>query len=647
MARPNPFGGFNVYDPNTRDAAPKIVVGNTGAGDVISQVDFLDSGNGAQLAAALAAADGDNDVYIRPGTYDLSAAGAPAAPLAIPTGVRVRGAGREHVTIVSPAAGEQVTINMPNARAVLSDLTVRLASGDGTGVGTEGVITVDGANCVLEHVQVEVDPAIVVGDVSLRSAFFIDGDNYRLIQCDAGSQAENIPSWDAVPSAFHGFTLDVSVDVDGFSDGCRVYGADNGFNITTSGHTLWGCSSDAADDVGFLILGTLVGLHHCRATTTGIPVSLTAGADTNIVAHCHLDPPGTGTGILLTTSDENTIHGNFIAGALTGIDLVDSDGNNISENQIELAAAGTGIDLDATSDDNRIGDNEIHSGTNGISITAGAADNRVYTNSYRALTGTNLTDGGTDTLIIDERIRMIDATVLIEGTTGAIPAAGGGTRLMWGPAKGAFRAGSVTGTAWDDANVGDESVAFGSNTTASGLQATALGTSTRASSSRTVASGQLSVANHLGEHAQSYGVFSVAGDAQTSTYVQFRQTTDAVLTELSANGTAPSGAVVTSATRFILEDDTTYLIQIAVVARRSDADNESAGYLFELVADQNGGVSALVGAVLKTVLAEDTAAWDADVNVDAANDSVRVQVTGEAGKTINWVAFWRIVKSRG
>lgn len=46
---------------------------------------------------------------------------------------------------------------------------------------------------------------------------------------------------------------------------------------------------------------------------------------------------------------------------------------------------------------------------------------------------------------------------------------GAGTRMIWYPRKAAFRAGSINGTQWDDANVGSYSVAFGQNNKASGL----------------------------------------------------------------------------------------------------------------------------------------------------------------------------------
>lgn len=62
---------------------------------------------------------------------------------------------------------------------------------------------------------------------------------------------------------------------------------------------------------------------------------------------------------------------------------------------------------------------------------------------------------------------------------------GAGTRMMWVPNKVAFRAGVVTGTQWDNINIGNGSVAFGDNVISSGVLSFAMG-------SRNVASGQLS-----------------------------------------------------------------------------------------------------------------------------------------------------------
>lgn len=70
----------------------------------------------------------------------------------------------------------------------------------------------------------------------------------------------------------------------------------------------------------------------------------------------------------------------------------------------------------------------------------------------------------------------------------SIPTEGAGTRLMWYPAKAAFRAGRMPsqsiiyrGTSWDAPNVGTYSVAFGVDTKASGVGAMAVGERTTAS----------------------------------------------------------------------------------------------------------------------------------------------------------------------
>lgn len=97
----------------------------------------------------------------------------------------------------------------------------------------------------------------------------------------------------------------------------------------------------------------------------------------------------------------------------------------------------------------------------------------------------------------------------------SIPASGDGTRMMWYPGKAAFRSGSVTGGLWDDANIGNYSVAFGGNTMASGPHSVALGDTTVASGAQSVAMGYVTMASGsqafaMGDHASAGGNESVA-----------------------------------------------------------------------------------------------------------------------------------------
>jgi len=165
------------------------------------------------------------------------------------------------------------------------------------------------------------------------------------------------------------------------------------------------------------------------------------------------------------------------------------------------------------------------------------------------------------------------------------------------------------------------------------------GQNNTADSSHGTAQGYYATTDSYGTVSHASGRFAADGDAQGMHAVWRIQTTDGTTNvEAFLNG---------SSARFDIDSDATYTFSILGVARRTDADGESAGYKFEGVIDNNAGTTALVGSVTKTVLAEDTAAWDCQVTADDANDSLKIDVTGEGSKTINWVFYGRLVKVTG
>jgi hypothetical protein len=100
---------------------------------------------------------------------------------------------------------------------------------------------------------------------------------------------------------------------------------------------------------------------------------------------------------------------------------------------------------------------------------------------------------------------------------------GAGTRMVWFPSLGAFRAGSVDGTEWDQSSIGTGSIALGINTTASGYASTAAGGGTTAGGDDSVAMGGGSVAYGqwsvaLGGYAGVVGFASIALGYQTAVY---------------------------------------------------------------------------------------------------------------------------------
>lgn len=128
---------------------------------------------------------------------------------------------------------------------------------------------------------------------------------------------------------------------------------------------------------------------------------------------------------------------------------------------------------------------------------------------------------------------------------------------------------------------------------------------------------------------QSRWTYTSAANYSSELFVLRNSTTDATPTELFTDG---------SSGRLAIASDTTTFFKIIVTGRRTDADGESCAYEFNGIIDNDAGTTALVGNVSKTVYHEDTTAWDAAVTADNTNDAVIVTVTGEAAKTIRWIA---------
>jgi hypothetical protein len=107
-------------------------------------------------------------------------------------------------------------------------------------------------------------------------------------------------------------------------------------------------------------------------------------------------------------------------------------------------------------------------------------------------------------------LQVKNGSVLFDGGTGTTPTSGAGGRLMWIPAKRAFRAGFANGTEWDDANIGTSSIAMGYMCSASGVKAISLGISTTASATNSFAIGSSTTASGQFSFAGGYGAISSA-----------------------------------------------------------------------------------------------------------------------------------------
>jgi hypothetical protein len=123
---------------------------------------------------------------------------------------------------------------------------------------------------------------------------------------------------------------------------------------------------------------------------------------------------------------------------------------------------------------------------------------------------------GTATPQANFHVENIDG-VLFTGTHGAgtLSTQGAGSRMMWHPAKSAFRAGEVNGDAWDENFIGEYSFASGYNTKASGEYSVAFGFGSYATNEGSFAVGNVAASTGLysfaaGHNPLASGDYSVA-----------------------------------------------------------------------------------------------------------------------------------------
>jgi len=276
-----------------------------------------------------------------------------------------------------------------------------------------------------------------------------------------------------------------------------------------------------------------------------------------------------------------------------------------------------------------VGGGYNNNSSGGSSVIGGGEQNTIGVNSSSAVIG-----GGYKNRVFGNYGTIGGGQVnTVSGTSGVI--AGGYNNMVTAPYNGA-----ILGGVYNAAFGNSSSVGGGYNNTASDYASTVVGGAYNTASGygSIVNGGICGVASLYGESAKASGMFASGGDAQERKIIARVSTTDSTPTEVFLDG---------SNARLTIPSDTTWTFSVLVAARRTDGDNESAGYEFKGVIDNNAGTTALVGSVSKTVFAEDTSAWDFNITADDTNDSLKLEATGENAKTIYWVATCKIVQVTG
>lgn len=144
---------------------------------------------------------------------------------------------------------------------------------------------------------------------------------------------------------------------------------------------------------------------------------------------------------------------------------------------------------------------------------------------------------------------------------------------------------------------------------------------------------QFSIANS--QLAFTAGGFSAASDSISRTYILRGTTTGNTESEIFLDGVSARIPVAANTTMFYSAD---------IVARRTDAADESAGYQLKGVVDNFSGTVADVGSLYELVVAEDDATLVVDARADDTNNTINFYVTGGTGKTIRWTALVRTIE---
>jgi len=115
--------------------------------------------------------------------------------------------------------------------------------------------------------------------------------------------------------------------------------------------------------------------------------------------------------------------------------------------------------------------------------------------------------------------------------------------------------------------------------------------------------------------------------ASHDNYVMSIETTDATPTE----------ALLTTGNRVVIADNSTVMYSVHIVG----ADGtDNYGIKLQGIIDKTTGTLALIGTPSKETLADSTnGTWVAGVTADSGTSSLKILVTGEAGKTVNWTIF--------
>jgi len=284
---------------------------------------------------------------------------------------------------------------------------------------------------------------------------------------------------------------------------------------------------------------------------------------------------------------------------------------------------------------------KIHPGVNHCTIAGGSRHTMQSGASYGTASGGtgHVVGGGSATVAGGSTNTATGNNSTVSGgnnnqaTASASTVSGGSTNTATGNNSTVVGGNSNSATALSACVIG------GQTNVASGIGATVPGgRSNTAAGDYSTASGYGAVATHYGEMAHAALPFATPGDAQTSRIIAFRQTTDATASDLRVNNATPA----------LCPENTTWAFRALVVARRTDVDGENATWEVKGAYKRDAGnTGALVGTPVVTSLgANGGNTWTLTVG-SYSTGNLRLIGTGEAAKTVRWVATLDVTQVQG
>ena len=407
-------------------------------------------------------------------------------------------------------------------------------------------------------------------------------------------------------------------------------------NVLTSNGTTWTSAAPAAS-------GSVYYKDPVRVATTANGTLASAFENGDTIDGVTLV---TGNRILIknqTTASENGIYTVNASGAPTRATDFDTSGEEVSNGCIIPVQFGTvngGSTWQLVQNGGTIGNNFRFAPVNGVAAAGQAAWTTPVASSAGAIAIGNLAVASTNSGVI-----AIGLGTVASGSNaiaiGNFATATGGSSIAIG---------NNTGTGSGCVVIGN-SIAGGSNnylvivghgSTGSAVGATVIGQSSTASAVASSALGAGVFSRTNGFACFTGGGFSSINQAAAGIGKFFTTTTSATPVELGTTTTTS-----TAPTNYVnLVDDSSCIFDYDIVARNTATDTETAAWNLKFVIRRGAGAgtTTIVGTPNKTVLAQDTGTttWDVSVTADTTNGRPNISVTGEASKTIRWVANARM-----